>query len=120
MKTMVEEIYEDREKAKEEATSEKVEPVKEEGGGNEGGPSEPSSSSSSSFEGSKHSSHKKNPSKKYDHNIPLLKFDFKFEFLTYDGELNAEKLDNWINKVEVYFRVQKIMDYATKIQLATL
>jgi hypothetical protein len=26
----------------------------------------------------------------------LLKFDIKFEFPMYNGELNAEKLDNWI------------------------
>jgi hypothetical protein len=54
MKAMVEEMYECRKKAKEESTLEKVEPEKEEGGGDEGGPSEPSSpssSSSSSFEG---------------------------------------------------------------------
>jgi hypothetical protein len=38
----------------------------------------------------------------------------------YDGELNAEKLDNWIKQIEVYCRVQKIMDDTTKIQLDTL
>jgi hypothetical protein len=38
MKLVVEEMYEGQEKAKEGGTSEKVEPVKEEGGGNEGGP----------------------------------------------------------------------------------
>jgi hypothetical protein len=38
----------------------------------------------------------------------------------YDGELNAEKLDNWIKQIEVYCRVQKIMDDTAKIQLATL
>jgi hypothetical protein len=39
LKAMVEEMYEGREKAKEEGALEKVELVKEEGGGNEGGPS---------------------------------------------------------------------------------
>jgi hypothetical protein len=123
MKAMVEEMYEVREKDKEECASEKVEPVKEEGGGNEGGPSKlssPSSSSSSSSEGSKNSSHTKNPSKKSDHNIPLLKLNVKFELLTYDGELNVEKLDNWIKQIEVYCRVQKIVDDTEKIQLSTL
>jgi hypothetical protein len=38
----------------------------------------------------------------------------------YDGELNAEKLENWIKQIEVYCRVQKIMDDTAKIQLATL
>ena len=62
MKLVVEEIYEGQEKANEGGTSEKVEPVKEEGRGNEGGPLEPSSpsfSSSSSSKESKHPSHKK-------------------------------------------------------------
>jgi len=46
--------------------------------------------------------------------------DVKFEFLTYDGELNVDKLDNWIKKIEVYCRVQTIMDEVAKIQLAAL
>jgi hypothetical protein len=50
----------------------------------------------------------------------LLKLDVKFEFLTYDGELNAEKLDNWIKQIQVYCKVQKIMDDTTKIQLVAL
>jgi len=96
--------------------------VEGEGGGKGGGPSEPSSpsSTSSSSEASEHSSHKKNSSKKSDHNMPLLKLDVKFELPTYDGELNAEKLDNWIKKIEVYCRVQKIVDEAMKIQLDAL
>jgi hypothetical protein len=69
---------------------------------------------------SEHSSHKKKSSKKSDHNFPLLKLDVKFELPTYDGELNAEKLDNWIKQIEVYCRVQKIMDDTAKIQLASL
>jgi hypothetical protein len=28
--------------------------------------------------------------------MPLLKLDVKFELPIYDGEVNAEKLDNWI------------------------
>jgi hypothetical protein len=28
--------------------------------------------------------------------MPLLKLDVKFEIPIYDGEVNAEKLDNWI------------------------
>jgi hypothetical protein len=98
--------------------------VKGEGGGEGGGPSEPpspsSSSSSVSSEASKHSSHRKKSSKKTDHNLPLLKLDVKFELSTYDGELNVEKLDNWIKQIEVYCRVQRIMDEVAKIQLASL
>jgi hypothetical protein len=38
----------------------------------------------------------------------------------YDGELNAERLDNVIKQIEVYCRVQKIMDDDAKLQLVTL
>jgi hypothetical protein len=49
------------------------------------------SSSSSSFK------RKKNSKKSsHSHDFPLLKLDVKFDLPTYDGELNAEKLDNWI------------------------
>jgi hypothetical protein len=52
--------------------------------------------------------------------IPLLKLDIKFELLVYNGEVNAEKLDNWIRHIEVYCRIQRIQDDETKIQLAYL
>jgi hypothetical protein len=69
-------------------------------------------------------SHKKNPSKKYSHyhthDFPLLKLDVKFDFSIYDGELNAERMENWIKQIEVYCRIHKILDETTKIQLATL
>ena len=32
----------------------------------------------------------------------LIKLDIKFDLPIYDGELNAEKLDNWIRQVDVY------------------
>ena len=38
----------------------------------------------------------------------------------YCGELNAKKLDDWIQQVEVYCRVQNLIDDADRIQLATL
>jgi hypothetical protein len=44
----------------------------------------------------------------------------KFDFPMYNGELNAKKLDHWIKKIEVYCRVQKIVDEEEKFQLATL
>jgi hypothetical protein len=101
--------------------------VKDEGGGEGGGlakTSSPSSSSSSTNGASEHSSHKNNLSKKsscsHIHNFPLLKLDVKFEFPIYDGELNAKNLDNWIKQIEVYCRVQRIMDDTAKIQLDTL
>ena len=35
----------------------------------------------------------------------LIKLDVKFDLPIYDGELNAEKLDNWIRQINVYCRV---------------
>ena len=35
----------------------------------------------------------------------LIKLDVKFDFPIYDGELNAEKLDNWIRQIDVYCKV---------------
>jgi len=35
----------------------------------------------------------------------LIKLDVKFYLPIYDGELNAEKLDNWIRQIDVYCRV---------------
>jgi hypothetical protein len=83
-------------------------------------PSPPSSSSSSSSTNSRSlpnspKGHGKNPSQ-----IPSLNLDIKFELPIYNGEVNAEKLDNWIRQIEVYCRIQKIQDDETKIQLASL
>jgi hypothetical protein len=82
-------------------------------------PSPPSSSSSSSTSSrpllNSPKGHGKTPSQ-----IPSLKLDIKFELPTYNGEVNAEKLDNWIRHIEVYCRIQKIQDDETKIQLASL
>jgi hypothetical protein len=73
-------------------------------------PSPPPSSSSSTS--SKHlpNGHGKTPSQ-----IPSLKLDIKFELPLYNGEVNAEKLDNWIRQIEVYSIIQKIQDDETKI-----
>ena len=38
----------------------------------------------------------------------LIKLDVKFDLPVYDGELSAEKLDNWIRQIDVYCRVQNI------------
>jgi hypothetical protein len=77
-------------------------------------PSSPSSSSSSSKSNAKKHVHK------HKNEVPLLKLDVKLELPIYDGELNAEKLDNWIRHMEVYCRVQQIKDEATQIKLASL
>jgi hypothetical protein len=82
-------------------------------------PSPPSSSSSSSTSSrpllNSPKGHGKTPSQ-----IPSLNLDIKFELPIYNGEVNAEKLDNWIRQIEVYCRIQKIQDDETKIQLASL
>jgi hypothetical protein len=126
VKAMVEEMYEDRKKAKGESTSVKTEAIKEEVEGEE--PPEPpsypsSSSSSSSSDEIKHSYHKrKNNSKKssHSHDLSFLNIDVKFDFHTYDREFNAKKLDNWIKQIEVYCRVHKIIHDTSRIQLVTL
>ena len=57
---------------------------------------------------------------KIDFNMPQLKLDIKFELPIYNGELNDEKLDNWIRQIEVYCRIQKFTEDSIKIQLASL
>jgi hypothetical protein len=61
-------------------------------------PSPPSSSSSSSTNSrplpNSPKRHGKTPSK-----IPSLKLDIKFKLPIYNGEVNAEKLDNWIRQI---------------------
>jgi len=52
--------------------------------------------------------------------MPSLNIDVKFEFPLYDGEINAEKLDNWIRQIEVYCRIQRIIDEETMIHLSCL
>ena len=69
------------------------------GSGGNPPPSPPSSSSSSSTSATKTThTHSKTPKGK----TPLLKLDIKFELPMYNGEVNAENLDNWIHQLEVY------------------
>jgi hypothetical protein len=86
-------------------------------------PSSPSSSSSSTSSNSTStatSARKHSHSHKHKPDMPLLKLDVKFELPMYNGEVNAEKLDNWVRQMEVYCSVQQINDEATKIKLASL
>jgi hypothetical protein len=83
-------------------------------------PPSSSSSSSSSSTSSKNLPHSPKGHGKTPSQIPSLKLDIKFELPIYNGEVNAEKLDNWIRQIEVYSRIQKIQDDETKIQLASL
>jgi hypothetical protein len=82
-------------------------------------PSPPSSPSSSSSSTSSNSTARKH-SHKHKLDMPLLKLDVKFVFPMYDGEVNAEKLDNWVRQMEVYCNVPQIKYEATKIRLASL
>ena len=38
----------------------------------------------------------------------------------YDGEVNSERVDNWVRHLEVYCRIQRIKDDDAKVQLASL
>lgn len=57
---------------------------------------------------------------KVDSKLLAAKLDVKFDLPMYNGEVDAEKLDNWIKQIEVYCRVQRIVDEGAKVQLATL
>ena len=50
----------------------------------------------------------------------MIKLDVKLDLPIYDGELNADKLDNWIRQIDVYCKVQSIDSDISKIQLANL
>ena len=81
------------------------------GGSDPPEPPSPSSSSSSSSSSSLSTSSKK----KHFVKTTLLKLDIKFDFPVYNGELDAEKLDNWLKQIEVYCKVQNILDDSSKI-----
>jgi hypothetical protein len=84
-------------------------------------PSSPSSSSSSSNSSSHSTTHTiQKHTHKHKSGMPLLKLDVKFELPLCDGELYAEKLDNWIRQIEVYCRIHKIINEETMIQLDSL
>ena len=110
---MVEEIYQDRKKG------EQGGPSHIEGKGEGGGEDPPKTppSSPSFLDGSFHSPYGK---QKFDFNMPQLKPHIKFELPIYNGELNAEKLDDWIHQIEVYCRIQKFTKDRIKIQLDSL
>jgi hypothetical protein len=44
----------------------------------------------------------------------------RFELPMYDGEVNAERIDNWVRQMEVYCSVQQIKYEATQIKLTSL
>jgi hypothetical protein len=58
--------------------------------------SSPSGSSSSSSENSHHSHHSHHSFHKASFKKPLLNLDVKFSLPMFNGDVNPEKLDNWI------------------------
>ena len=102
-------------KKEEEKSSSKDAKGKGVGGGSD--PPEPPSPSSATSSSSSSSSSSLSTSSKNKHSVkmPLLKLDAKFDFLVYNGELDAEKLDNGLKKIEVYCKVQNILDGSSKI-----
>ena len=93
---------------------------KEKGKGKTDKPPSPPSSPSSSSSSSSSSSNVEFETEKKPKKTSLLKLDVKFELPVYDGEMNPEKLDNWIKQLDVYCCIQNISSDKTKIQLATL
>jgi len=95
------------------------------GNGDKPPPYPPSSSSSTSQESSQ-SSTKTTVTHTLHHSSigigksPFLKLDVKFELPMYNGEVNAEKLDNWIRQLEVYCRIQNLQEDDIKIHLDSL
>ena len=83
-------------------------------------PSSPSSPSSPSPPSSPSSTHSESSNIFKGGHKPWIKLDVKFDLPKYCGELNVEKLDDWIQQVEVYYRVQNLVDDVDRIQLATL
>jgi hypothetical protein len=115
MSEMVKVLYDDYLERKRPILGESSKFKSEEGEDPPQNPPSPTSSSSSSSK----STARKN-SHKHKQDMPLLKLDVKFELSMYDGEVNAERLDNWVRQMEVYCSVQQIKDEATQIKLASL
>ena len=112
MKSMIEILLDERaeRKKKEEGSSSRDAEVKsEEKGKGVGGDGDPPDTKQTFS-----SSHNASP------NMPYFKLDVKFELPIYNGDVDAEKLDNWIKQLEVYCRVQGINGDPSRIQLATL
>ncbi|BFG20882.1 hypothetical protein CerSpe_071560 [Prunus speciosa] len=48
-----------------------------------------------------------------------LKIDVKIDILVYDGKINTEKLDNWIDQLETYYTIYEYNNHES-INFATL
>jgi hypothetical protein len=103
MSEMVERMYGDYEKRMKKKGKKKEAHANDDASVNQGDggdppepPSSPSSSSSSSSKHSLHSHHSHHSSYKASFKKPLLKLDVKFFLHIFNGDVNIEKLDNWI------------------------
>lgn len=85
------------------------------GNGGEEPPPSPSGS-----EGSPSSRHHNQRNPKDASKKPFFELDVKFDLPVFNGESNAEKLNNWIRHIEVYCRIQQIVEDEVKILLASL
>jgi hypothetical protein len=124
MTEMVERMYGDYEKRmekkgkKKEALADENDTVNQGVGGD---PPEPPYSPSSSISScSHHSHHSHHFIHKTSFKKPLLKLDVKFSLPMFNGDVNPKNLDNWIQQVEVYCRVQRIDEEEVKLKLASL
>lgn len=66
------------------------------------------------------SSHQSNQDSKPTSKKPFFNLDEKFDLSMYNGECSAEKLNNWIRQIEVYYQIQEITEDEAKVQLASL
>jgi hypothetical protein len=83
-------------------------------------PSPPSSPSTYSSSSTSSKSTARKHSHKHKHGLHLLNLHVKFELPMYDGEVNAERFDNWVRQMEFYCSVQQIKDEETQIKLESL
>jgi hypothetical protein len=124
MSEMIERMYGDYEKRmknkgnKKEAHADGDSSVNQ---GDGGDPPEPLSSPLSySSSSSKHSHNSHHSSHKASFKKLLLNINVKFSLPMFNGDVNPEKLDNWIRQVEVCCRVQHIDEEEVKIQMDSL
>ena len=101
MSDMMKALYEDYLERKRPVLGESSKVKSEEGEDPPQSPTSSPSTSSSSLSSSSKSTARKH-SHKHKNEMPLLKLDVKFELPMYDGEVNVERLDNWVRQMEIY------------------
>ena len=51
---------------------------------------------------------------------PLSNLDIKYNLPMFNGENDVDKFNDWVRKIEVYCRIQKLLGDEVKISLASL